>query len=164
MNVHLDPRASVLSLTPVHLWHRARQKGFLYASFALQTYHNAVFFQSFHCAYDRRLPACSDDSVLRWDWCLMTAPVLVWLCCCNIKQRPAPFLKGLRFTASCGLFFFFLVTPVHDGFFFNFYLKLTFITAAVSLDQWLRQLFLAFFRARTVHPWSWNNPEADDAV
>lgn len=43
--------ACLCFLTPVHLWRRDRQRGFLYASFTLQTHHNSVVFQSVQSTY-----------------------------------------------------------------------------------------------------------------
>lgn len=78
------------------------------------------------------------------------------------KARPAlppphPPPKGWGFTASG---WFSLFTPAREGFSNINHERWPLSLASVSLDRLLQlQLLQCFFRARTAHPWSQNNPK-----
>ena len=104
-------------LTPVHLWRRDRERGFLYASFTLQTHHNSVVFQAFQSHYmNNSSPRFFwYDSLLLRGQALMNddcSSVRVRCYCCKAQSEAYSIPGGLGFTATG---WFSLFTPAHEG-------------------------------------------------
>lgn len=120
---------------------------FLYASFTLQTHHNSVVFQASQYVYEHQLPQWSDvtqSPCPGTDESRLHQRLAVVL---HHKAEPALPSQRMKFTASGGYFVFY-------GGFSNINQEWRPLSPHQDPQIDSKTIASAFFRTRTMHPWS----------